>query len=381
MTQKSLEFLSIGAGFAFLLNAGAAHSTEEREDGIYIRSADQARQPGNGIDGVVITGIVTGDERKAEGDFSHVRVNLGGELKGVAMDGITVYPDYETALREGSFDGAMINVPTHRHEEASMAALEAGCNLFCEKPLAVSLTGGRGMLAASEKAADLHAMIAQCINRTEEYMILEKAVKNGMIGDIQCGELQELDYYRHAKRPPLGKQTRDGKLNPYGVMDVGIHCIGHVIAACGMPNGVSATGGNRRISSHGAPDLVDVTYSFNGKSYDGKVTTHSSWNHNYDYKFRAGFKARFENGTLELSQGILSYTPNGGKVAQVIQPVSQFPVGYDMQLHQFSQAILQGKDPKGKQDYCKLEEGLDAMRVCWAIVDSIDRKGGYAPVR
>ena len=382
MAQKSLEFLSRGAGFAFLLNAAAAHGIEERGDGVYIRSAEQAREPGNGINGVAITAIVTSDERKAAGDFSHVKVNLGGELKGVGMEGITVYPDYETALREQKFDAVMANVPTDMHEESSIAALEAGCNLFCEKPLAITLASGRRMVEASESAADqgLHAMIAQCINRTEEYMILEKAVKEGAIGDIQCGELQELDYYRHAKRPPLRKQTRDGKLNPYGAMDVGIHCIGHVIAACGKPNQVSAKGGNRGISSHDAPDLVDATYSFRGKPYDGKVTTHCSWNHNYNYKFKAGFKARFENGTLELSQGQLNYTPKGQKIAQVIEPVSQFPVGYDMQLHQFAQSILQGKDATGEQDYCKLNEGLDAMKVCWAIRNSIADGGKYKRV-
>lgn len=68
------------------------------------------------------------------------------------VDGVKVYSDYRDLLAHPDLHGVIVATPTHTHSEVVIAAAEAGKQIFCEKPTALTLAETDKMLAAVEKA-------------------------------------------------------------------------------------------------------------------------------------------------------------------------------------------------------------------------------------
>ena len=58
-----------------------------------------------------------------------------------------VYGDYEKMLAEVKPDIAVVATPNVFHTPMTLAALEAGCHVLCEKPVALSYAAAEGMFA------------------------------------------------------------------------------------------------------------------------------------------------------------------------------------------------------------------------------------------
>src|SRR6185312_16586217 len=65
------------------------------------------------------------------------------------------FRDYEQMLRAGGFDVVDVTVPNHVHSRFAIAALEAGANVFLEKPLGLTLAECDEVVSASQRAGKL----------------------------------------------------------------------------------------------------------------------------------------------------------------------------------------------------------------------------------
>lgn len=91
------------------------------------------------LDGFDICGIVsTGSSKQVLND------KLGG--------GYTLYSNYEEALAATRPDAVCISTYPDTHESYAIRALESGCHVFIEKPLADSVAGAERVAAAAQKA-------------------------------------------------------------------------------------------------------------------------------------------------------------------------------------------------------------------------------------
>ncbi len=63
-----------------------------------------------------------------------------------------VFRDYQDLLKVPGLDAVSICTPNVYHEPISLAAVEAGCHVLCEKPLAMSYAGARRMHEAARAA-------------------------------------------------------------------------------------------------------------------------------------------------------------------------------------------------------------------------------------
>jgi predicted dehydrogenase len=72
---------------------------------------------------------------------------LSGELGGVPD-----FADYLAALRSTRPDVVSVNTYPETHGPFALAALESGCHVFCEKPLATTVDAARRVVAASRAA-------------------------------------------------------------------------------------------------------------------------------------------------------------------------------------------------------------------------------------
>ena len=65
--------------------------------------------------------------------------------------GIPGFHTLAEALKRGAFDLAVIASPTCFHTEQTIAALRAGCHVFCDKPAAMNLSEFLRMKSAADE--------------------------------------------------------------------------------------------------------------------------------------------------------------------------------------------------------------------------------------
>jgi len=68
------------------------------------------------------------------------------------------FDDYREMLRAVPLDLVSVTAPPYLHHEMTMAALDAGMHVLCEKPFAMSATEGAEMLRKAEQAGLVHAI-------------------------------------------------------------------------------------------------------------------------------------------------------------------------------------------------------------------------------
>jgi predicted dehydrogenase len=127
--------------------------------------------PAAEISGVTVAGVAARDKARAQ--------------KYAADHGIAkTYDDYDALINAADIDAIYNALPPSLHAPWSIAALEAGKPVLCEKPFALSTADVRVMLAAEEKSG-LLLMEAQ---HSRYHPLLQRAidvVHAGIIGDIR----------------------------------------------------------------------------------------------------------------------------------------------------------------------------------------------------
>ena len=94
-------------------------------------------------------------------DLDANRVELGKTLvnsfyatEGKAYDGVTGYRDYRELLANKDIDIVLIAVPDHWHVPIAIDALNAGKDVYCEKPLSLTPEEGPLVVKAATCAVD-----------------------------------------------------------------------------------------------------------------------------------------------------------------------------------------------------------------------------------
>ena len=97
--------------------------------------------------------------------------------------GCDVYPDYAPLLERRDLDLVVNSSPSKFHVPISLALLEAGHNVLCEKPLASSTADVDRLMAAEKKSGRLLAVFQQ--SRYAPYFRkVQEVIESGIIGDI-----------------------------------------------------------------------------------------------------------------------------------------------------------------------------------------------------
>ena len=111
------------------------------------------------------------------------------------------YGDYREVLAREDIDAVVISTPDHWHVPIARAALEAGKDVFCEKP---SLTIAEGRVLVEE--VKKRGKVFQCgleDRSVMPYYKLAEAVRNGSIGELRH---VEIELPAHTKRYVEQKQ-------------------------------------------------------------------------------------------------------------------------------------------------------------------------------
>ena len=94
-----------------------------------------------------------------------------------------VFANYVAMLSEMGLDAVHVLTPNSSHAPISIAALEAGCHVMCEKPMAKTADEARQMLAAAKRTGKLLTVGYQNRFRPDS-QYLKEACLAGELGDI-----------------------------------------------------------------------------------------------------------------------------------------------------------------------------------------------------
>ncbi|WP_299628463.1 Gfo/Idh/MocA family oxidoreductase [uncultured Tateyamaria sp.] len=138
--------------------------------------------------------------------------------------------DWQVLVNDPAVEAIVIATPQSTHRPVAEAAFALGKPVFCEKPLGVSLTDSRAMMAAAEASGCVN-MVGFNYIRTPASQFARQLIAAGEIGEVTWfrGEHTE-DFYADPKAPATWRTT--GMAN--GTMgDLAPHMINGALALVG----------------------------------------------------------------------------------------------------------------------------------------------------
>jgi len=94
------------------------------------------------------------------------------------------FNDYRKMLERKDIDAVVVSTPDHIHARATLAALEAGHHVYCEKPLTHTVAEARRVTEAAKKRRRVTQMGTQ-IHASGNYRRVVELVQSGAIGEVR----------------------------------------------------------------------------------------------------------------------------------------------------------------------------------------------------
>jgi predicted dehydrogenase len=255
------------------------------------------------------------------------------------------YNDYREMLKEHELDIVLIGSPDHWHTLQAIAALEAGADVYLQKPISVDVLEGEAILAAARK----HKRVVQVGTQRKSTPHLIEAkrqiVDSGLLGKV--GHVEMCCYFpmRANGNPPVQPVPNffdyemwagPAALRPYDglphrrwwrtfmeygngiVGDMAVHMFDTVrwMLKLGWPKRISSTGGIY-VQKEGKSNIADTqTATF---EYDGfnAVWQHRTWGTSPDPDYPWALFIYGERGTLKASTMRADFTPLGGSAKPI----------------------------------------------------------------
>lgn len=97
--------------------------------------------------------------------------------------GLTVYDSLEQVLKNASVEAILIATPNDVHKALSIAALRAGKQVICEKPVAMNVGELDDILAVAAETGNTF-MVHQNRRWDPDFLVIRELYQNGQIGDL-----------------------------------------------------------------------------------------------------------------------------------------------------------------------------------------------------
>jgi predicted dehydrogenase len=249
------------------------------------------------------------------------------------------YSDYRAMLKEKDLDLVLIATPDHWHALAMIAAVQAGADVYVQKPTSVDVVESLAMLNAARKYNSVVQVGTQ--RRSTPHLIeaRNEVIKSGKLGKISHVEL--CCYYEmrtHANPPdsappeyldyemwtgPAPMRPYNSLVHPRGwrafteygngiVGDMCVHMLDMVrwFLDLGWPTRVSSSGGifQDKASKANISDTQTATFEFPELNV---VWIHRSWGDPPDPKYPWAAVLYGDKGTLKASVNGYDFYPHG----------------------------------------------------------------------
>jgi predicted dehydrogenase len=144
----------------------------------------------------------------------------------------TTYEDVDAMYDSEELDAVAVSTPNAFHEDAVVAALERGYDVFCEKPLANDLESAERIAAATADSPGF------CMVNFHNRVSTGAAVFKDYQAEGAFGDVTHVDanYVRRRGIPGVGSWFTNEELSGGGaVVDIGVHAIDFALYLLGYP--------------------------------------------------------------------------------------------------------------------------------------------------
>ncbi len=140
------------------------------------------------------------------------------------------YTNYEEMLEREKLDVVSVATPNYLHAPITIKALDAGCHVLCEKPMAMNATEAESMKSKAEEVGK-RLMINFSYRFSQMSYALKSQVDSGVIGDIYFTRT-----IWHRRRGIMGGWfSQKDKSGGGPLMDLGVHRIDLALWLMGYP--------------------------------------------------------------------------------------------------------------------------------------------------
>ena len=196
------SFLQVGGGATLAaLTPGAASAAPIRlqEPAQPVHSGDPVRfaSIGVGIEGsILLRHCVTIPQAQcvAACDVYDDRHTLAKEIAG---QGIVTTREYRQILNDPKIEAIVLATPDHQHAPIAIAAVRAGKDVYCEKPMSHTIADGEAMVKASKETGKIIQVGSQRVS-SAVFGKAHELCQSGAIGPVREVELM------------LGRNSPDG---------------------------------------------------------------------------------------------------------------------------------------------------------------------------
>jgi predicted dehydrogenase len=266
------------------------------------------------------------------------------------------YSDYRQMLRERDLDIVLVATPDHWHALPMIAALEAGADVYVQKPTAVDVVESQAMLAAARKHGRVVQVGTQRRSTPHLMEARDKIIKEGRLGKVGFVDVYCYYHMRARENPPdtappdyldYDMWTGPAPLRPYNALvhprswrafmeygngivgDMCVHMLDMVrwMLDLGWPKSVSSSGGILvdKQSKANITDTQTATFDFGELKV---VWNHRTWGRASDPDYPWGATLYGDKGTLRASVMSYDFVPEGGGTSihkDVTYELEQYP--------------------------------------------------------
>jgi len=107
-----------------------------------------------------------------------------GRKTGKTYDGVARYTDYRELLKNRNIDAVLISTPDHWHALIAIHAVQAGKDVYLQKPAALTITEGRALSNAVRRSGRIFQIGSQQ-RSSLQFRYAAELVRNGRIGQLK----------------------------------------------------------------------------------------------------------------------------------------------------------------------------------------------------
>lgn len=276
----------------------------------------------------------------------------GAERVAKELDIPNYYQDYHEILNDPEIDAVLICSSTDTHADIACEAAEAGKNIFCEKPVDLTVAKIKKVIAAVEKAG-VKLQIGFNRRYDHNFAHIKSLANEGKLGDLQIIKITSRD----PEAPPISYVEVSGGI----FLDMTVHDFDMARFIGGEVDEVYANATvmvDENIGKAGDVDTALVALKFKSGAI-GVIDNCRRACYGYDQRlevFGSGGQASAANDTPTN----VSYINENGNVTD--KPLYFFLERYMQsfvdEMTEFVDAVVNGKETK-----TTVNDGLEALRL------------------
>ncbi len=313
------------------------------------------------VRGVKVTAICEKIPERLAGDWRGIKGNFGPAGRKMDLSGIARYSELQELVADPNVDVVDVCLPPSLHPEATIAGLEAGKHVFCEKPIALTMAAADAMVKTAKKKGKL-LLIGHVLPFFASYRFAYDTVVSGKFGKILGGH-----FTRVISDPLWLRDFYDPNVCGGPAIDLHIHDAHFIRLLFGMPKSVQSVGRMRGevaefFQSHFLYDDPQVTVS----ATSGVIRQQGR-------PFTNGYEIHLEKATLVFDSWMnmpVTVLTEDGKVKRPKIPVRDPVDDFAAEMAEVARCVKMGTTSA----FLDGELARDALRLAHKQTESIIKR-------